>query len=139
MRKLLLTIGLFVTAMLPATAFCQTAKPDSMMHKDTIQAAQTTPKDSVPLLLTNRMLKEVVVFGYRPPIKFKLDFSSIDYQLERIRPSDLNFNILGFLGYLFKWIGKGKHSETKAERTQRLLREYDLTPPQLPATKKPSK
>ena len=109
------------------------------MQKDTIQAVRTVPKDSVPLILTNRMLKEVVVYGYRAPIKFKLDFSSVDYQLERIRPSDLNFNVLGFLGYLFKWIGKGKHSETKAERTQRLLREYDLTPPQLPATKKPSK
>ena len=139
MRKLLLTISLFVTAMLPTTALCQTAKPDSMMPKDTIQAAQTTPKDSVPLKLTDRMLKEVVVFGYRPPIKFKLDFSSVEYQLMNIRPSDLNFNILGFLGYLFKWIGKGQHRETKAERTQRLLREYDLTPPQLPTTKKPSK
>ena len=139
MRKLLLTISLFATALHPTTALCQTAKPDSTMLKDTIQAVRTTPKDSIPLILTNRMLKEVVVFGYRPPIKFKLDLSSVDYQLERIRPSDLNFNILGFLGYLFKWIGKGKHSETKAERTQRLLREYDLTPPQLPATKKPSK
>ena len=113
MRKLLLTISLFVTAMLPTTALCQTAKPDSMMHKDTIQAAQTTPKDSVPLKLTDRMLK--------------------------IRPSDLNFNNLGFLDYLFKWIGKGQHRETKAEPTQRLLREYDLIPPQLPTTKKPSK
>ena len=139
MRKLLLTIGLFVTAMLPTTALCQTAKPDSTMLKDTIQAVRATPKDSIPLILTNRMLKEVVVFGYRAPIKFKLDLSSVDYQLERIRPSDLNFNILGFLGYLFKWIGKGQHRETKAERTQRLLREYDLTPPQLPTTKKAAK
>jgi len=139
MRKLLLTISLFVTALLPTTALCQTAKPDSMMPKDTVQAAQTTPKDSVPLKLTDRMLKEVVVFGYRPPIKFKLDFSSVEYQLMSIRPSDLNFNILGFLGYLFKWIGKGQHRETKAERTQRLLREYDLTPPQLPTAKKAAK
>ena len=139
MRKLLLTISLFATALHPTTALCQTAKPDSTMQKDTIQAARTTPKDSIPLILTNRMLKEVVVYGYRAPIKFKLDLSSVDYQLERIRPSDLNFKVLGFLGYLFKWIGKGKHSETKAERTQRLLREYDLTPPQLPATKRPSK
>ena len=139
MRKLLLTISLFATALHPTTALCQTTKPDSTMLKDTIQATKAAPKDSVPLTLTNHMLKEVVVFGYRPPIKFKLDFSSVEYQLMSIRPSDLNFNILGFLGYLFKWIGKGKHSETKAERTQRLLREYDLTPPQLPATKKPSK
>ena len=139
MRKLLLTISLFATALHPTTALCQTAKPDSTMLKDTIQATKAAPKDSVPLILTNRMLKEVVVFGYRAPIKFKLDLSSVDYQLERIRPSDLNFNILGFLGYLFKWIGKGKHSETKAERTQRLLREYDLIPPQLPTTKKAAK
>ena len=139
MRKLLLTISLFASALHPTTALCQTAKPDSTMLKDTTQAVRTTPKDSVPLVLTNRMLKEVVVFGYRPPIKFKLDFSSVEYQLMSIRPSDLNFNILGFLGCLFKWIGKGQHRETKAERTQRLLREYDLIPPQLPATKKPSK
>ena len=139
MRKLLLTISLFATALHPTTALCQTAKPDSTMQKDTIQVVRTAPKDSVPLKLTDRMLKEVVVFGYRPPIKFKLDFSSVEYQLMSIRPSDLNFNILGFLGYLFKWIGKGQHRETKAERTQRLLREYDLTPPQLPTTKKPSK
>ena len=139
MRKLLLTISLFATALHPTTALCQTAKPDSTMLKDTIQATKAAPKDSVPLILTNHMLKEVVVFGYKPPIKFKLDFSSVEYQLMSIRPSDLNFNILGFLGYLFKWIGKGQHRETKAERTQRLLREYDLIPPQLPTTKKPSK
>jgi len=62
MRKLLLTISLFATALHPTTALCQTAKPDSTMQKDTIQAVRTTPKDSIPLILTNRMLKEVVVF-----------------------------------------------------------------------------
>ena len=103
MRKLLLTISLFATALHPTTALCQTAKPDSTMQKDTIQATKAAPKRQHSPDTHQPHAEEVVVFGYRPPIKFKLDFSSVDYQLERIRPSDLNFNILGFLGYLFKW------------------------------------
>ena len=85
------------------------------------------------------MLKEVVIFGRRPSIKFNLKDTSINAQLQNIRPGNLNFSVLGFLGYLFKLIKVNGHTETKAERTQRILREYDFVAPQLPMKKEEKK
>ena len=135
MHKSLRIIVLSALAWLPAAALCQTAKADSIAPKDTARASTTAKKDSIPLKLTDRMLKEVVVFGQHLKPKFKLNLNSLEMNLASIRRSDLNFNALGFLYYLFKWLPNPRHRETKAERTQRLLREYDMTAPQLPRKK----
>ena len=93
------TVWLFM-AMQASVAFSQTEKTDSITPKDSTQTVKIERKDSIPLKTTDRMLKEVVIFGRRPSIKFNLKDNSINAQLQNIRPGNLNFNVLGFLGYL---------------------------------------
>lgn len=132
------TVWLFM-AMQASVAFSQTEKTDSITLKDSTQTVKIEKEDSIPLKTTSRMLKEVVIFGRRPSIKFNLKDNSINAQLQNIRPGNLNFSVLGFLGYLFKLIKVNGHTETKAERTQRILREYDFVAPQLPMKKEEKK
>ena len=94
------TVWLFM-AMQASVAFSQTEKTDSITPKDSTQTVKIERKDSIPLKTTDRMLKEVVIFGRRPSIKFNLKDNSINAQLQNIRPGNLSFNVLGFLGYLF--------------------------------------
>lgn len=120
MKYVLLLIILYA---MPLCA--QTTAGDSV-HTDTkhVETGDGV-NDTITYDPENNMLPNVVVFGHRKDKEIiKAKASKIENQLIGVQASDMSFKPIGLIKYIVG-LFKKKHKETKRERMERILREYD--------------
>lgn len=108
--------------------------PDTLMSRRPTEAAPILAGDSITG--HGHTLPEFTVYGINKAKHRSYKQPDRDMQLVGIQPSDMSFKPLGLINKIIRFLFKKRKKETRAERTRRILNEYDTA---LPVVKKQEK